>query len=174
MYYRDTLNTSLSYGDLNLFPLIYLFLMLLLAFSPILKYENTEVIAIQKPTRQLVDSMSILFIICTLLSIPMWIDQLQMGLVRIILDPSGGLEVYQETMADSRMGAVNDGRISSLPAIISGLLCDLGIVFLFYYLTLEKKSKLMILFLGISVGVLILKEVAYSQRGPVIDCIFLF
>lgn len=167
--------SSSSYGDLYFLPLVYLFIMLMIAFSPIIIFEKKGDVAIQQPSIYILNAISVLFIICSFLSIPTWIGQLQDGLKMIILESSGGLEVYQETMANSQWSTSNDGRITNLPAIISGLLVDLSVVFFFYYLSLKDKNRLTkLLCWGIitSIILLILKDIAYSQRGPALDRVF--
>jgi oligosaccharide repeat unit polymerase len=147
----------------------------MIAFSPIIKFEMKGEVAIQKPSLFIVNAISILFIICSFLSIPSWIGQLQDGLKMILLDSSGGLDIYHETMANSQFSTSNDGRITNLPAIVSGLLVDLSVVFFFYYLSFEDKNRLTKLLLWgiiISIIILVLKDIAYSQRGPAIDRVF--
>lgn len=172
IHYRDSL---FFYGNLNFLPLVFLFIMLMIAFSPIIKFEKRGDVAIQKPSLMILNSISILFIICSFLSVPTWIGQLQDGLRMIILDPTGGLDIYHETMANSQWSTSNDGRITNLPAIISGLLAELSVVFFYYYLSLGEKNRLTrLLSWGIlsSVIILIFKDIAYSQRGPAIDRMF--
>jgi len=172
MSYVHYRGNAAYYGELNFFPLVYLFIMLMIAFSPIMKFESKGEVSIQKPTQSIVDSISVLFIFCSILTIPTWINHLQEGLTTIIMDPTGGLDIYHETMSNSEGGSSNDGSITNLPAIISGLLFDICIVLFYYYLSLGKRKKLIVIGLFASFIFLILKEIAYSQRGPAIDRFF--
>lgn len=52
-----------TFNPIRIFPFIYLYLMLMLAFSPILKYDDNKIEEIQKPNTVLLNIVSIIFIV---------------------------------------------------------------------------------------------------------------
>jgi len=161
-----------EFTQLRLFPFIYLYLMLMLAALPIFKFNVLKIIEIQKPSNVLFNTISIILIICTFALLPEGLPKLVSGFIRILLDSSGGLDVYKETMEASARMNIGDGKISNLPAIISGLLSDIGILMFFYYLTLKKRNIFITIGLLIACIYPILDNIAISQRGPVMDRMF--
>lgn len=59
-----------TFKQIRLFPFIYLFLMIMLAFSPILKYNAYKIKEIQKPTTIFLNKICIIFIIASLVQLP--------------------------------------------------------------------------------------------------------
>jgi oligosaccharide repeat unit polymerase len=158
-----------EFTELHLFPFVYLFLILLLVAWPVLKFDAFKVIEIQKPTNFLFYSISILLIVSTFFCLKEALPRVMSGFLRILLDSAGGLEIYKETMDESELMNIGDGKISNLPSIIQGLLSDVGTLMFFYYLTLEKRNKFIAIGLLIACVYPILDNIAISQRGPVID-----
>lgn len=156
-----------KYKALTLFPFIYMYLMLMVASSPVLKYDVLKINKIQKPRNVIFYTICIIFIISSIARVPRELPNYIQGLMRIMLDAYGGLDIYNETMANSFNSG--DGKISNLPAIISNSLSDIGVLLYFYYLTLEKRNKLISIGLLISCIFPILGNISISQRGPVLE-----
>jgi oligosaccharide repeat unit polymerase len=161
-----------EFSQLHLFPFIYLYLMIMIAAWPVLKFNQLKIIGIQKPSDILFNTISIILIISTLIGMQMTLPKVFDGLMKILFDSTAGLDIYKDTMDLSEASNIGDGKISNLPSIISGLLADIGTLMFFYYLTLEKRNKLITIGLLISTLYPILDQIAISQRGPVIDRLF--
>jgi oligosaccharide repeat unit polymerase len=157
-----------KYKSLHLFPFIYMYLMLMLASSPVLKYDVLKINKIQKPRNVIFYSVCIIFILSSTARVPVELPNYLEGFMRIMLDTYGGAEIYNETMANSFLN-LGDGNISNLPAIISNSLSDIGVLLFFYYLTLEKRNKLISFGLLISCIFPIFGNISNSQRGPVLE-----
>ena len=161
-----------EFNKLNLFPFIYLYLMLMIAAFPVLKFDELKIIEIQKPSNILFNSIGILLIVSTLACMQKGLPNLIDGFKKILFDSTAGLAIYKETMDASESSNIGDGKISNLPSIISGLLSDIGILMFFYSLTLNKRSILMTSGLLIAILFPIMEQISISQRGPVIDRLF--
>lgn len=165
-------NVNYKFNDLELFPFIYLFLFLILCFLPILRYDYNRIINIQKPPTIFLNLVCIVFIIASLIQLPNVISNFAVNIVRLMLDSDGGLDLYNEAMADSV--SLGDGSISNLSSIISNAYGNFGILLFFYCLTLKKRNKLIIFGLLISNLISILSNISLGQRGPVLEIILSF
>lgn len=132
---------------------------------PVLKYNPKDIKVFHPANRFLLNSISCIIIICALINLPSAIIHLREGLILMFLSSSGGQELYQE-MIES--GTDAGGAISNIPSIISNAFTNIAILFLFYLLTQKKKSKFMIVGLGISVLSNIMHFLSTGQRGGVV------
>lgn len=155
------------FKPIKLFPFIYLYLMLMIAFLPILKYDNYKINEIQKPTTIFLNIVSILLIIASLAQIPTIISDFIISIIRLLTISSGGQELYNEAMSNSY--SLGDGNISNFASIISNAYGNFGILLFFYYLTLKKFSKLILIGLFLSILVSLLTNISLGQRGPVLE-----
>lgn len=162
-------SSEAGFNQLHLFPFIYLYLMLMLAAWPVTRLRKLKIIEIQKPTYLLFNTISIILIVCSLALLPEILPKIVSGLIRILFDSAAGLDIYNDTMHYSNIKNIHDGKISNLPAIIAGLLSDLGILMFFYYLTLKKRNRFITIGLLIACIIPIVDSIAISQRGPVLD-----
>jgi oligosaccharide repeat unit polymerase len=167
LYYDEFWSNEFS--QLRLFPFIYLYAMIMIAAWPVLRYNQSKIIEVQKPSDVLFKTIALLFIVSTFIGIPTTLPNVSDGLIKILFDSTAGMAIYKDTMDLSAAANINDGKISNLPSIISGLLADIATLMFFYYLTLEKRSRLITLCLLVSVLYPILDQIAISQRGPVLD-----
>ncbi|WP_395626796.1 oligosaccharide repeat unit polymerase, partial [Daejeonella sp.] len=161
-----------EFNQLRLFPIIYLYIMIMIAAWPVLKYDELKIIEIQKPSNLLFNTIGIILIVSTFFLMQKGLPNVIDGFKRILFDSTAGLAIYKDTMDSSEASNIGDGKISNLPAIIAGLLSDIGILMFFYNLTLKKRNKLMTTGLLIAVLFPIFDQIAVSQRGPVINSLF--
>ncbi|MBE6201594.1 MAG: oligosaccharide repeat unit polymerase [Rikenellaceae bacterium] len=126
---------------LHLFPFVYLGAMLLVAIAPAMKFKE-ETISIRPPNLLILDVFSYIFIFCSIIRIPDIIDNIQQGIVLLLMDPSGGESLYYAT--HDKIIANVGGGISNIFAIIYNLFIDVAILFYFYYLTLSKRKRVII------------------------------
>ena len=158
--------TEDEYNSIKLFPFIYLFSMLMLVFYPILKYDYVTT-KIQKPSNFILNLVSIIFIIFSILQIPEIISNFQESIIKLLVDSEGGLDMYNEAMAEST--SLGNGVISNLPSIITNSYGNFGILLLFYYLTLNNRNKIILIGLFISCTIGILINISLGQRGPIVE-----
>ncbi len=158
-----------TFNDIHIFPFIYLYLMFMLAVSPILKYNDNKIKEIQKPNTILLNTVSIIFIISSLAQFPTIISNFSNSIINLLINESGGQELYNEAMSNSYE---TGGGISNLSAIFSGAFSNIGILLLFYYLTLKKYNKLILIGLLLSCIAILLSYITLGQRGLIMELVF--
>ena len=157
------------FNRIRLFPFIYLFVILMLVFWPILKYNANKINEIQKVPSIYFYIISIIFIIASLVQLPTIISDFAFSIKKIMTSSSGGLDLYNKTLAQAH--SIGDGRISNFASIISNAYGNFGILLFFYYLTRKKRSKLILIGLFISSIISILSNISLGQRGPILETI---
>lgn len=154
---------------LSILPLIYLFLMILLTMSPILRFDITKAKYFPNSSYKVLDIISWIFIICMAIKIPFDMAHIQEGLMRIMMDQGGDL--YTEGMDDSRHrgGAY---VISSLPSIYVNITVEVITLIAFYNLYKKRRTKLTTaIFIAIALSPL--GSIANGQRGGAFDVIII-
>lgn len=157
------------FDDMELFPFIYLFLMQLLFFSPILRFGSQEINEIQRPSSIILLVVNLVFIITSLMQLPKIISEFAISIIKLLTVSSGGQELYNDAMADSV--SLGDGSISNLPSIITNAYGNFGVLLFFFYLTLEKRNVLITVGLFIACIISILNNISLGQRGPIMEIV---
>lgn len=156
-------------SDITFFPLIFLYGCIMISISPLLVFDQKKVFNIKKEGFIVIDVVTYVFIACALIKIPLDLLHIKEGLALILLESSGGSEVYQDTLAASREN-LGDGSISSLPSIFINAFTEIIILILYYNFALKRREKTSIILL-IILCVLPFSHLANSQRGPAIAII---
>lgn len=164
-------NKLVLYDKMQLFPFLYLYAMLIIALYPIMKYDESKIHEIQKPSGSLLNIMSVIIIISSLIPIPSIITHFREGLMQIIVDSQIGDELYKTSLSNADNSGIG---ISNIPAIISGALSDICILLFFYYLTLSKKNKIIIIGLFLSCIISMILPISNGQRGGTINRLMTF
>jgi oligosaccharide repeat unit polymerase len=159
-----------TFDRIRLFPFIYLYLMLMLAALPILKYDDYKIKEIQKPNTVLLNIVCIIFIVASLAQLPSIIPDLSKSINKLFMYSEGGQELYDEAMLNSH--SYGSGNISNLAAIFSGAFYNLGILLFFYYMTRNRHNKLILIGLFSSCIAGILTYISLGQRGVIIEMLF--
>lgn len=162
-----------DFHNLSIFPFIYLFFMLYLTAKPVLNYNTRKIDRIECPNMLILNVVSVIFIISSLLALPSIFQGLTKGLALMMVDESHVQELYADSadLADSAGHGINNLR-----SIISGALTEFGIMLVFYYFTLEQKSKyLRYIAYGLlcSVFVCTFGTISLGQRGLMIETFLL-
>lgn len=144
----------------------------MLAAWPVFKFDQLKTNEIQQPSKILVNTIGVVIIFSTFASLGEGVPKVAEGFMKILFDSTAGMTIYKDTMESSESMNIGDGKISNIPAIISGLLADIGILLFFYNLTLKKRNLLFTIGLFIAIVYPIFDQIAVSQRGPVIDRLF--
>ena len=158
-----------SFNEITLFPFVYLFFMIRLVLWPILKYDNYKIIEIQKPNNLVLNIFCVSFIFASLIQLPSIISDFQINLLKLLYSSDGGQELYNDAMSNSFSSG--DGNIANLASIVSNAYGNLGILLLFYYLTLKKKNKIILIGLFVSSLISFLINISLGQRGPIVETI---
>lgn len=160
LYNND--NFGFSYRDIKLFPFVYLYSMLLISFSPILKYNTKKIQHIQHPTELLLNALIALFIISTIANIPMFIESIQ-STILMVSDSSYGLERYNDMAYNA--SNIGKGGISNFSMVISNLLVNIGIFLTFYYMSRKDKKKYVLILLFVCSFIGIIHSMGSGERG---------
>lgn len=162
-------NSQVDYYDFNeltLFPFIYLYIMLMIAISPVLKFNNEDCAAIEEPHMPTFKLVSWLIIISTILSIPTFIEAIQEGqFLNLLVDESAGKDMYDESMSSADEAG---SGISHIPNIIFNAFSDISIFLFFYYLTLSNRSRLILIGLAISMFAALMSPMLSGLRANTI------
>jgi len=161
-----------DFNSIKIFPFIYLFLMLMLSFWPVLKYNANKIDEIQQISSVYLFTISIIFISATVIQLPYVITDFAESIKILIARSSGGQELYNESLAKS--SSIGDGSISNLPSIITNAFSKLGVLLFFYYLTFKKRNKLIIVGLFLSITLSLFDNISLGQRGPIIETFLSF
>lgn len=156
-----------NFEDITLFPFIYLYLMLMLAFFPVLRYDPQSIKKVQMPNKTLMNGFIFIFVVCSMTKLINIIPNFVSGVTKILIDSAAGLDMYHDALIENEN--IGNGTITNLPSIIANAMGDVGILMAFYYLTLPKPKKLVAIGLLLSCVVTILESIASAQRGPAIE-----
>lgn len=157
------------YGNLKLLPFIYLFAMIMLACYPILSLQRRGVDRIIQPNHRLFNTVCIFIIIFAFVSLPRTVTLIKENLISLILDSTMGAELYGK----SSMAQISKSTSGfNIIPIIGGVCGNIAIVFFMYYLTIEKKNKILLWGLGISSLIGPLASVANGGRFMLATFIF--
>ena len=159
VYYVDY--AGLSAEKLTLFPLIYLYLMMMIGIRPVLTFSNGNYESIEAPSKPLFNALVYFYIFLSIIILPDIIANMQEGLVLLMTDTEGGQELYN-LRASSHVQ--QDAAISNIFAIFYNFLSPTCIFLFFYYLTLPNRKKLILIMLAISVVVRVLDSLSKGQR----------
>lgn len=151
---------------IHLFPFIYLFIMLLMATTTVLKYDVRKISDIQQPYKFSLVVVSLFFVIPSLIHSPSTISHIQEGIIKMMVDSSAGNEMYREAI--ERSSESGSGGVSNIMAIFSSAFYNIGVLLTFYYLTLPKRNKFLSAALILSTLIGLLVYVSLGQRGGVI------
>lgn len=159
-------------ANLSLFPFFYLFGMMMIGLTPVLKYDRCNYREISSPSATYFNAFLYFYLILVIIRVPGIISSLPEGIRMIMLDSEGGQDLYMYTRENY---VASDRQIANLAAILYGFFSDLGIFLLFYYLTLPHRKRWISILLSVSVVIKVLDALAHGQRtGPtmiVLTCI---
>lgn len=161
-----------NFTDLKLFPFFYLFGMLYMFLLPVFKYERADIVRVSIPTKKIVLLFLIIYSFCTIIILPSMISSLQEGITTLLLDESGGLDLYQDAMGSYVKRTSGVSGLYGLIAIIYNTFSDIAKFLFFYYLTLKDKTKLFIIIFSVVFVVDLIYPMSNGRRTDVIMNLF--
>lgn len=165
-FYVGNTDESFTVENFSLLPFIYLFVSILICSGPVLKYERVNVAKLHHPRLFLIDSFSIAYIIATILVAPIVFGNLLSGLVLLLMDSSGGAELYRE---NAIQGSSSNGQVGNLLVLFYGFFTDISIFTFFYYFTIKKNRFWLKLGLGLTLIISTLRWVSLGTRTGVMS-----
>ena len=158
-----------AFSDIYVFPFVYMYLMYMLALAPILKYDVNKIKEIQKPNSLLLNVVSMVYILASLSQLSAVITNFSSSIGNLLYSASGGQELYDDAMSSSYGSG---SGITNLPAIISGAFANFGVLLTFYYMTLKRYSKLILIGLLLSTASILIAYITLGQRGLIMEILF--
>ena len=160
---------SIQYDALQIFPYIYLYVMLMIALLPTFHHHFNPVETINDPHTRLLKPLSWLLIICSITLIPSIVANFGDGLVKLFTDMDAGKDAYMEQRGNEADAGTG---IENIPAIVFNACYDVAVFLFYYYLSLKERNYLLLCgsLLAMIVGLLL--PVMNGQRGIVIISIF--
>lgn len=155
---------------LKIFPFIYLYLALMIGVYPIMKYGMVKRVTIRASSLRVINIICSIFIVSTLIHLPSILSNLSTGLVRLLVDSSNAADFYRDSLA---MTEDSGKSISNIAAIISNAFTGVGFFFTAYYLTIQNKSKVILIGLILSCLVKMTSGIAEGTRGDIVEYLFI-
>ena len=156
---------TIYYKELQLFPFIYLFVAVIIASLPVLKYNEASVTEIQLPSKAIINTFSYIYIIATIMVLPKIIGELHFGITTLFMDDSGGKELYEEAHNFVISNARNFGPTNIFMTIFN-IFSDFVILVFFYYLAFNH-NKPIIIFLAFSIFVHTIRSISLGGRTDI-------
>lgn len=157
-----------DYNHLTLFPFIYLFVMLIIALLPTIRFHLNPPRQIEEPNSLIFYLVAIVSILSALALLPNILTNFSDGLLKLVTDMDAGKDAYQEQLENASDSGVG---ISNLFAIVFNALSEISIFTFFYFLS-KKKNIWLVSGLGIAMAVSVLQPIMQGQRSLVIYTVF--
>lgn len=153
-----------KFGHMHMLQFVYLFVLLYIGLKPVLEYDKAKVTQIIAPPEIVLKTFSIMYVFTTLLYLPSAISNIQEGLTILLMDPSGGADLYNDRMSS---GQQVDKGVSNLFSIFYNIFSDCAVLVYFYYLTKPEGKKVLISVLTMSILSSIFISLATGNRTQV-------
>lgn len=157
---------SMGFERLKLFPYIYLYVMMIIALSPIINFHFHHADIIKEENSKILNILAYIIITSAILTIPSVMTQASNGILNLFVEETAGKDAYMDQIDKAQDSG---STIRNLPAVIFNSLADIR-VFLFYYFltTKQKRQKFIIIGLAFSLCIGIIIPILYGQRGGVV------
>ncbi len=153
------------FKDLELFPMLLHFILIIITFIPLFKWDKMNVNDIKVNNYTFVKLICWFFVICSFAKIGD-LRNLYTGVMEMVA--GAGADVYNETMSESAYNAGNQ-RVSNMFSIFANILYGVCTLFFFFLLIKKEKNKLLLVGMVASFVISILGSIAISQRGPALN-----
>lgn len=162
-----TVNDALigfMYNPLQVYPYLYLYVMLMIALTPTIYNHFHPVQKLQESPTRLLNVYAVFVILLSLLLVPDIVDNFSEGLVKIVTDTDAGREAYEDSLED-KMENGYGSQIGNLSAIIFNAFYDVTIFVAFYMMTLKRKNIFLVVGIFISVVIGLMLPIMKGARG---------
>lgn len=159
---------SMAFNPLKLAPYIYLYGMMMVALAPITYTHFHPTNVIENPHTKVFIFLSWFIFVCAILMLPKTLSDQTGGLTSILSDASAGNEAYSEQVDKV---SSSGSSIRNLPAVIYNSLSDFPPFLFFYFLTLQKKSKVTMSALIIVLLISIYIPISQGLRGGTVTAL---
>jgi len=156
-------NNAFSFKELKIFPFVFLYVMILIVSFPVLKYDTRKFKFISIPSRLLMNTISLIFILPTFIMLPEIITEFSADISKLFVDSLAGQQLYDDAWQEKYLGLKKQSK--NIPAILSGAMSGIGILLAFYNLTLKSPNRFITVGLFVSIFILILPSISKGQRN---------
>lgn len=155
-----------KYNDITLFPLVYLYLMLMLAFSPLFKVDKIQYRDIEAPGSIAYNVFCGVVIIIMLSTLGYTFRNFGTTLNSMILSDDAGADIYSDT---AFIVSSTGYGVSNIQAVLKSLVGDFPIFLLMYHLTRKKRNHFITVGLVLSVLVAPMSSINIASRGALVN-----
>lgn len=163
LYNNSLLNNYYGFGELTLFPFVYLFIMLNIALMPGMKYEHSNILYVQKPSDWLINAFIVVYGICAFVSLPSSLTTIQSGLASLFYD-NGGNDLYRAAVGNYTVSDFSVNGLFGLFGVAHNMFKDFSIFVFFYYLSLKNRNRFYVIYLTLVIVVDLLISVSSGGR----------
>ncbi len=171
LYFSSSATDYFS-SQLTLIPFIYLYVVLLMAIRPLYNYSPRYISKILLLKRKYLNLICFFFSIFTISSLIQIIPSFKEGLVGLILDSSSASNIYATSTYD-RMNQSNNAGYNVF-AIFSNIAIAIIPLLFYTYLLQDKKNKIILILLTLSLLIPPLNGIAKASRLNIISSFFIF
>ena len=169
LLYNDN---NFSFKELTLFPFIYLYIFLYITSLPIKQLCTCNINSIILPSRGIIIAISIIPIICNIVSLPNTYTSLFNSFTNVFTDSSSTLDAY---LNGRELTNSTGSGISNLSAIFANAFLCINTLMLFTVLMMPKRNRWLIIGISFSILMSILQSISAGERGGVFQvsiCLF--
>ena len=171
-YQHDASDSFHEKENISLFPFIYLFAILVIAFQPLLKFKQKEIESVTAPPFEFINLFAIFLIIISIFG---WI-KIFPNLILAVTNTSMLENIYLETMEAASQQIGNN--LSNIGQVLCNVFSEITLFFSFYYITLKKKNKITLILLWFSSFYVIAFSFSLGLRSSIVrfvfSCLFLY
>lgn len=142
------INNLVYYKEVNLLSYLFLFLSLIIAFSPLIRFSPNRYKRMESFNISIINVFAFFLIILFLIGIIESIYTIINDFSRLLFDFSYANELYGDTRDVT--SAQTGNSFLNVGAVLRGAFSEVLVLFTFYYMTLKQKSKLVLSLLLLS------------------------
>lgn len=151
-----------DFTNLTLFPFLYLYVVLLISFIPIMEFSNTKCINMRFPKSSVMNLISILIIFINLIFF------IQTILSSFSISDLLSADILAENYEDKGASLATKGGINIFGVLKNVFIDVLWIMFMYNWI---YKKRMLALGLIVSIIVYVLTSLAWGARGPIMSII---
>lgn len=152
------------YGELSMLPLVYLFIMVIIALMPALSFERSNVTFLQKPSNTIIYAFIIVYSICCAISLVESMITIRTSFTDLFNIQGYALRLYHEAQGATFADDYSVSGFVGLLHVFHSYFRDVSVFILFYYLSLKERKKWISLYLIVVLIVDILISLARGGR----------
>ncbi|MDD3078909.1 MAG: O-antigen ligase [Paludibacter sp.] len=162
-------NSMIDYKNITFFPFLYLFICYIFISFPIVSFGNKQYTSIISPNINRLNFLIISLLLIIFLDFILSFSSLS-GVITSLTNTDNFSYIYNDTINDN---ADKMTLGTNYLHIIASAFSDVLPFLFFYYLTLERKSKLILFFLLISLLHPLINTISYAGRNGLVVFILL-